>query len=127
MAAVTDPSFADFMARCPARPQGDAGFQNWLNDLYNTGFAVPTLTSIAPNTIAHGAANTVITATGSNFVKGCALFIGGTTKLNPTTFQGATSLQATIPAANLAAAGTLQVSVVNPDARASANVAFTVT
>lgn len=123
---VTDPSFADFMARSPCRPQGDTGLQNWLNDLYNTGFAVPVLTSINPNTIAHGAANTVFTATGSSFVKGCALYAGAT-KLTPTTFLSSTSLQATIPAASLAAAGTIQISVQNPDARSSANVAFTVT
>lgn len=126
MAAITDPSFADFVARCPFRTQGDAGAQNWLNDLYNTGLAIPTLASISPNTIAHGAPNTVFTATGTGYIKGCALYAGAT-KLAPTTFLSATSLKATIPAASLAAAGTLQISVQNPDARATANVPFTVT
>ena len=126
MAAVTDPSFADFMAGSPCRPPGDAGLQNWLQDLYNMGFAIPVLTSISPTTIAHGAANTLISATGSSFVKGCALYAGAT-KLSPTNFLSATSLKATLPASSLAAAGTIQISVLNPDARSSANVAFTVT
>lgn len=126
MAAITDPSFADFVARCPFRTQGDAGAQNWLNDLYNTGLAIPTLASVSPNTIVHGAPNTVVTATGTSFVKGCALYAGAT-KLSPTTFVSATSLRATLPASSLAAAGTIQISVQNPDARASAQVPFTIT
>jgi trimeric autotransporter adhesin len=125
LASVTDPAFANFMARSPFRWQGDAGGQNWLNDLYNMGTAAPTLASVTPNTIVHGAPDTLITATGTGFINGAQLLAGSTALA--TNFISGTSLSATLPASSLAAAGTIQISVQNPDGRTSAQVAFTVT
>ena len=124
-AAITDPSFASFVARSPLRIQGDTGAWNWLNDLYNCGLAAPTLASSAPNTIVHGAPDTLVTLTGTGFVNSAAASAGATTLAS--NFVSATSLTATIPAASLASAGTLQLKVTNPDNRATGNVAFTVT
>jgi hypothetical protein len=83
------------------------------------------MTSVAPATVAHGAGNTAITVTGSNFVSG-AVIRAGTTDLG-TTFTNSTSLGATLPSAMLATAKTIPIYVRNPDNQTSLNANFTVT
>lgn len=85
----------------------------------------PTLTSVAPNTVVHGAANTTITLTGTGFVSGAVVSASGTALT--TTFVSGTSLTAPILAAQLASAGTLNITVQNPDGQICGPIAFTVT
>jgi hypothetical protein len=73
---------------------------------------VPAIANLSPITLAAGAANTVITVTGSNFVSGAAVLWNG--KARATTFINATQLTATLLAADLASSGTGDVSVFNP-------------
>jgi hypothetical protein len=79
----------------------------------------PTLTSIAPSFVALAAPATTITITGADFIdpKGIAangsIVMNGTTAL-ATSFVSATQLTAVLPAAQLTAAATLSITVVNP-------------
>jgi hypothetical protein len=102
---------------------------------------VPTLTSVSPGSTALGYPDTIVTLTGTNFVAGSTVAFNGATnsasgstaELNgvalPTTFVSATELTAAIPAADLTAAGTDSITVVNagPGGGTSAAVAFSVT
>ncbi|MDR3402814.1 MAG: prepilin-type N-terminal cleavage/methylation domain-containing protein, partial [Chthoniobacter sp.] len=74
--------------------------------------SVPTLTSISPTSTAAGSTDTTITVTGSNFVSGAIINWNGTPLT--TTYVSATSLTATVPAANITSAGTASVTVTNP-------------
>ena len=73
---------------------------------------VPVLTSVSPASATVGGAATTLTATGSGFVAGSAVHWNGTAR--STTFVSGTRLTVAIPAGDLAAAGTAQVTVVNP-------------
>lgn len=122
--STTNPEFIAYMARCPRAIFGDLGFYNWVNGLYAMSANPPTLASIAPTTIAHGAAATTITLSGTNFVKSCQAYAGATAL--STTWVSATSLTALIPASMLANAGTLTITVHQADAQNSAGQTFTV-
>jgi hypothetical protein len=91
-------------------------------------FPPPGLTSINPTSASAGAANLPLTVTGSNFQNGTiALF---NFNIIPTTFVSSTTLNATIPAADLANAGVFPVDVLNPQPgggpEPGASAAFTV-
>ncbi len=73
---------------------------------------VPTLTSIAPTQATSGAAAFTLSATGSGFVSGAKVRWNGVDLT--TTFVSATQLTASVPAANVASAGTASVVVFNP-------------
>ncbi len=75
---------------------------------------VPILTSIAPTSATVGGPAFSLTVTGLDFVAGSTVQWNGSGR--PTTFVNGTQLSAAIPAADLAAPGTAQVTVVNPDA-----------
>ena len=73
---------------------------------------VPTLTSLTPSSAAAGGAGFTLTVNGTNFVSGAVVQWNGTART--TTFVSATRLTATITAADIATAGTIPVTVVNP-------------
>jgi hypothetical protein len=73
---------------------------------------VPSLTSVAPSSAAAGTAGLLLTVSGSNFVPNSVVQWNGTSRT--TTFVSSTQLQATILATDIAAAGTAQVTVLNP-------------
>jgi hypothetical protein len=73
---------------------------------------VPTLTSISPNTVSAGVAAFTMTLTGTNFVSSSVVDWNGAAQ--PTTFVSATTLTATISAAEVQFAGSALVGVVNP-------------
>jgi len=77
-----------------------------------TGNPVPTLSSISPTSAPVGSAEFTLTANGSNFISSSVVKWGGSNRT--TTFVSATQLTATIPASDLATAGTVQVTVFNP-------------
>jgi len=72
----------------------------------------PTLSSLSPASAATGQAGFTLTAAGSNFVSGAALYFNGSARA--TTFVSATQVTAAILSSDLAAAGSYPVTVVNP-------------
>src|SRR6185436_13381061 len=85
----------------------------------------PTLTTLTPNTATAGSAGFTLTADGGNFVSGATVLWNGAAR--PTTFVGPTRVTASIPAADVAAAGSAPVSVRNPDGQTSGAQTFTIT
>jgi hypothetical protein len=72
----------------------------------------PTITLLAPGSTTHGDAAFVLTVTGTNFSTTAVINFGGTAE---TTNQvSSTQLTATIPATDIANAGTVAVTVTNP-------------
>jgi subtilisin family serine protease len=87
---------------------------------------VPGVLSLAPSSVMAGAPAFTVTVTGSGFVSASVVQWNGAAR--PTTFVSGTQLQAAIPAADVAAAGTAQVSVLTPapGGGPSGNLAFTI-
>src|SRR5439155_23832867 len=73
---------------------------------------VPTLSTLAPSSAAAGGTDFTLTVTGTNFVGTSEVRWNGTART--TTFVSGTQLTAAIPAADIAAVGTTQVTVVTP-------------
>jgi hypothetical protein len=128
---VDDPRFAQFMAGCPSSWQGDHGFQQWMQGLYDLGAAggfpalpTPVLSAIAPDT---GPANTdiALTLSGTDFDPLATVNIGIAFGLVPSSVTP-TEISVLVQAGNIAEPGTLGVSVTNPDGQVSAVVDFTV-
>jgi YVTN family beta-propeller protein len=72
----------------------------------------PTITTISPNSAVAGGAAFTLTINGTNFVAGSMVNFGGSAPA--TTFITSTQLTAAIPAASIASAGTMAVTVTNP-------------
>lgn len=87
--------------------------------------APATLTSLAPNTASAGSPGFTLAVNGSGFVSGAT--VRWNTAARTTSFVSATQLSAQIPATDVAAAGTANVTVVNPNAAASNALPFTIT
>jgi hypothetical protein len=129
---LDDPRFSQFMAGCPSTWQGDHGFQQWMQGLYDLGAAggfpalpAPTITALTPDT---GPANTdtPILITGTDFDPLATVNIGVAFGLVPTSVTP-TELSVLVEAANIAEPGTLAVSVKNPDGQVSNAMDFTIT
>jgi 6-phosphogluconolactonase (cycloisomerase 2 family) len=74
---------------------------------------LPTITAISPaSALAGSATDFTLTVNGTDFVAASAINFGGTTPT--TTFVSSTQLTAAIPAAAIASAGTIAVTVTNP-------------
>ena len=73
---------------------------------------VPTVTSISPSSATAGGAAFTLTVTGTNFISGSTVDWNGSSRT--TTYQSATQLTAAIAAADIASAGSVPVTVVNP-------------
>ena len=84
-----------------------------------------TLTGLSPSSAAAGAPGFTLTVNGTGFVSGASVRWNGADRT--TTFVNSAQLTAAIPASDIAAAGTAQVTVVNPGAVASNALPFTVT
>ena len=93
-----------------ANPAPGGGMSNVA--FFTANDPVPVLTSVAPTTLYALSAATPITLTGTGFVAASAVQVNGAAVT--VTAQTATSLTATVPAALLAAPGTLTVTVTNP-------------
>ena len=91
------------------------------------GNPTPTVSSISPNSAAAGSPGFTVTVNGTGFVAASQVRVNGSARA--TTFVSATMLTASIPASDVASAGTLAVSVFNPSpgGGTSGNAAFTVT
>jgi hypothetical protein len=77
-----------------------------------TNNPVPTITSISPNSAVAGAAAFTLTVAGTNFLSSSAVQWNGSAR--PTTYVSSTQVQAQISAADVAAVGSVNVTVVNP-------------
>jgi uncharacterized protein (TIGR03437 family) len=86
---------------------------------------VPTFTSLTPNSAQACGAAFTLTVNGTNFVNGATVNWNGTAR--PTMFVSATQLTAAIPAGDIAAAGMVNVTVVNPAPGGGASNALTFT
>ena len=86
--------------------------------------AVPTLTSLAPNSAAVGGPAFTLTVNGDGFVSGSVVRWNGTART--TTFVSASRLTAAIPASDLVTAGFRQVTVLNPGGASSNILSFPV-
>lgn len=86
------------------------------------GIKTPTLTSMSPNTVAHGASNASVTLTGTLFDPISKIVYGSSTELT-TTYVNATTISATFPHST-AIAGTVAITVRNGE-RYSNAVNFT--
>lgn len=84
----------------------------------------PALSSIAPSSATVGGPAFTLTVNGSNFVSGATVRWNGAAR--STTFVSSTQVRAAIPAGDIAAAGTAQVSVANPSGSATGTLPFTI-
>ncbi|WP_170835017.1 beta strand repeat-containing protein [Terriglobus roseus] len=82
------------------------------------------LTSSSITTVTHGASNTLLTLTGSNFVPGVAVTWNGSYRT--TTIVDATHVTVAIPASDLAAAGSGSLVATNPGAGASSSLTISI-
>lgn len=87
-----------------------------------TATPAPVNSSISPNSAVHGAADATCTITGTGFQPGSVALWGGVAKT--TTFISKTSISFTAPILT-ASAGTVSVTVRNPDGRVSGGQNFT--
>ncbi len=92
---------------------------------FTVNYPAPTLSSISPPSATVGGLDTAITLTGTNFINSSTAEFNGTPI--STTFVSATQLTAVIPMADLAAAGTDLVTVVNPGPGGGPSAAATFT
>ncbi len=83
---------------------------------------VPSLASISPSTVAAGGAAFTLTVSGTNFVNGSVVQVNGSSR--STAFVSGTQLSASIPASDIASAGTLSITVVNPAPGGGASAAL---
>jgi len=105
----------------PTTP-GQYEFRLFLNNGYTraatsppvTVLPGPTLTSLSPSAATVGGASFTLTVTGTGFTSASTVRWNGTDR--PTTYVSATQLQAAIPASDIAAISTAQVTVNAPDA-----------
>jgi hypothetical protein len=91
----------------------------------------PTIGAVSPASATAGSSGATLSLTGTNFLP-CSTVQwtnGGVTTQLVTTYGGPTSLTATVPAANVAAVGTAQITVATPAAstNTSAPVSFPIT
>jgi hypothetical protein len=123
--ANTQPIPGDYCAQGflapPLTTAGAVGFAKWttasevLDNFSWTDLSAspaPTTVSLSPAAATAGGSGFTLTVTGTNFVGGSVVRWNGANR--PTTYVSATQLTAAIPAADVATAGTAQVTVFNP-------------
>ena len=79
---------------------------------FSVNAPVPTLSSINPTTVFAGSGDITLTVGGTSFIPNSSVQLAGSNR--PTVFVSSTQLSATIPAADLASAGSPAVTVLNP-------------
>jgi hypothetical protein len=94
---------------------GPGGYQVSNGLTFTVVYPTPVMGAISPTSVWAGYVknDVVLTVTGSNFINGARIVLSGGEKTG-TTFVGATQLTVPLAAADIAAAGTLMVSVKNP-------------
>ena len=94
--------------------------------LAGTGVPVPSLTKLSPASAAAGGTGFTLTVTGTNFVSASTVLWNGAALT--TTYGSSTSLAASVPAGDIATAGSASVTVTNipPSANVSNALTFTI-
>jgi hypothetical protein len=95
-------------------PLGSVGLGNGnftIGETYTINNPVPTTTSLSPSSATAGGVTFTLTVNGTNFVNGSTVRWDGSDRT--TTYVGSTQLTASIPAADIATAGTASVTVFN--------------
>ena len=82
--------------------------------------SAPALTSLAPTSATAGGAAFTFTLTGTGFVAGATVNFGSNPAITPSSVTS-TQIVATIPAADIATAGTVNVTVTNPAGSGTSN------
>ena len=82
--------------------------------------SAPTLTAVAPTTATVGGAAFTLTLTGTGFVAGATVNFGTNPAITPSSVTS-TQIVATIPAADITTAGTVNVTVTNPAGGGTSN------
>lgn len=82
----------------------------------------PAIASLSPTIVPAGGAGFTLTVTGAGFVTGSTVYWGGTPLT--TTLQSGTELQASVPAASIAAAGVVNVTVQTPTPGGGTSASF---
>jgi hypothetical protein len=90
-------------------PPNGGGTSN--NITFTVNNPVPAITSLSPGGVAAGSSATV-QVSGSNFITASQVYLNGFSR--PTSYTSSSSLQVTLSASDLAAAGTSNVTVFNP-------------
>ena len=85
----------------------------------------PTLTGLNPNSTPVGGSQFTLTITGTNFINGSTVHWNNSPRV--TTYVSPTQLTATIPASDIANAGTANITVLNPSPGGGASNALTST
>jgi photosystem II stability/assembly factor-like uncharacterized protein len=93
-----------------SNPAPGGGASNTLTFTINN--PVPALTSLSPSSKTEGAASFTLTVNGTSFVNGATINWNGTPLA--TTFKSNIKLTTTVPASDVATAGTFPVTVTNP-------------
>jgi hypothetical protein len=93
-------------------PAPGGGTSNALTLTITLDNPVPAISSLSPSSATAGGAGFTLTVNGSDFVNGSVVQLDGVART--TVFVSSTQLQATIPASDIAAAGTAQITVFNP-------------
>ncbi|MDD2599352.1 MAG: right-handed parallel beta-helix repeat-containing protein [Kiritimatiellae bacterium] len=95
------------------------------SDAFTISNPNPVLSSMDPIFIAKGSAAFTLTVSGSDFVPSSTVMWNGSSRA--TTYLSASQLTAAITAADVATAGTAQISVASPTATTSGELTFTIT
>jgi hypothetical protein len=107
-------------------PAPGGGTSNSIN--FNISAAnnpVPTITSLAPNTVTAGGATFSVVINGTNFISTSVVNFNGSPRA--TTFNSGTQVTATITAADIATAGTASITATNPAPGGGTSAAATLT
>ncbi len=93
-------------------PTPGGGLSNSVTLSVTASNPVPSVTSISPSSVSAGSGAFTLAVTGSNFINGSVVEVNGSNRT--TTFVSSTQLNATIPANDVVAAGSLTITVFNP-------------
>jgi hypothetical protein len=101
--------------------QTDQALIEYLSDVSTT---LPTISTLSPANVTAGAPQTSIAVFGENFQNGAIVRVNGSNRT--TIFVGATQVTGVLPAADFTTAGTLQITVINPDNNVSNSASLVV-
>ena len=102
----------------------DGGISNTMRFEVSAPVSTPTVVSLSPSFATAGGTAFTLTLSGTGFLSGAKVRWNGSDRA--TTFRSATQLQAGIPATDIAAAGTIPVTMLNPDGGVSNTMNFEV-
>ena len=127
VATVADQADSGTLAVTVTNPVPGGGTSPVANLTVGTGTATPVITSVSPNSIVIGSSDTPIVVSGTGFTPSSVVQWNGVSLNTSLGYYGGSALFATVPAADLTAAGTVTVKVNTPSATPSLSNGLTVT